>query len=144
MEKEKDRYVIPIIFNEKNQLLLAKVKDEHLEFYHPLTYLFPGSAIREGETNEQALVRGTKDELGIDIRVIAQLNFVIHPLYIEEIYYYHCEMIDPNQPFKESGVMLEKPFWVDFDKITDFMSTESSNPDVLKYIRMKINGQLED
>jgi len=51
------------IFNKNNQLLLGLRKSKHAEN----TWCAPGGHMEYGETNEQAAIRETKEETGLDI-----------------------------------------------------------------------------
>ncbi|MBR3662860.1 MAG: NUDIX domain-containing protein [Alphaproteobacteria bacterium] len=63
MEKVVKVGVCVYIFNEKHQILLGLRKSLHAKG----TWCPPGGHLEYGETNEQAVIRETKEETGMDI-----------------------------------------------------------------------------
>ncbi|QZY54929.1 8-oxo-dGTP diphosphatase MutT [Crassaminicella profunda] len=58
--------VAGILINEKEEILIAKRKEEkHLGGY----WEFPGGKIEAGETPEQSLIRELKEEMHIEIKI---------------------------------------------------------------------------
>ena len=56
-----------VILKDNTLLLLQRKDSQHLEF--------PGGKIESGETPQQAAVRETKEELGVDVRILHYLGY---------------------------------------------------------------------
>ncbi len=67
---KKDKKIVPvlsaIIFNEKNEILIARRKPGMSQ---ALKWEFPGGKLKPGESPEECLKREIKEELGINIQV---------------------------------------------------------------------------
>ncbi len=66
-------------------------------------YKFPGGGIDNGETNEEALVREVKEEVGLEVikssikeygLAIRKEMGKIEDIFVQENYYYFCEVTD--------------------------------------------------
>ena len=66
-------------------------------------YKFPGGGIKSNETNEDALIREVKEEVGLEVvkasikeygLVIRKEAGKIEDIFIQENYYYFCEIAD--------------------------------------------------
>lgn len=78
-----------IIFNEKNELLIAQRKPES---HNPLKWEFPGGCLEENETPECCLAREIKEELDINIE-IENIYKVVYHQYPEKnilLLFYKC------------------------------------------------------
>jgi len=64
-----------ILFNNK---ILCVQHDEHKYDYLAYKYKFPGGKIDFGETKEEAIVRGIKEEMELDIFILAEYLTVEH------------------------------------------------------------------
>lgn len=64
-----------ILFNNK---ILCVQRDEHKYDYISYKYEFPGGKIGFGETKEEAIVREIKEELELDIFILAEYLTVEH------------------------------------------------------------------
>lgn len=80
-----------------------------------LSWAFPGGVIEGEETEEEAVVRETKEEVGLDVSVVKKLYERKHPNTLVNIVYFHCLLKEPGQ---ELGVgagqenEIEKIEWV--------------------------------
>ena len=113
--------VYAIIFKD-DEILLSKQWDG---------YDFPGGGIKLGEDIEQALIRETKEETGVEIRVgeiVACENsfFKYHEKekYVQSILIYHLGEISGGEMSLEFVAESEKhyidmPEWIDMGKIGD-------------------------
>ncbi|MFI2349726.1 NUDIX hydrolase [Streptomyces sp. NPDC019443] len=58
-----------------------------------LSWAFPGGGIEPGETAEQAAVRETLEEVGLEVKAIKTLGARIHPDTGRHMTYVACEMV---------------------------------------------------
>lgn len=78
-----------IIIKDGMVLTIKRIKPDGIH------WVFPGGGVEEGETNEQALVRECKEELGVDVRVgklFGKDDFEWEGE-MEEIFFYECEIV---------------------------------------------------
>lgn len=64
-----------IIRNEENEVLVVQ-RDEKED--HPFKWEFPGGKLKEGETEEECIIREIKEELSMEIIICSQLDPVEH------------------------------------------------------------------
>lgn len=76
MEPIQHTIAVAIITNEKKQVLLAKRFEPEAKHSHG-KWEFIGGGIDFGETPEEAVVRETKEEAGIDIKIVRLLPKII-------------------------------------------------------------------
>lgn len=75
-----DKRVCAIIIKDNKILLMRRVKDGQ-EYY-----VFPGGGIKEGESDEDAIIREIKEELSLDAK-IDKLAFQMENRGQEELYF---------------------------------------------------------
>lgn len=62
-----------------------------------LEWMFPGGLLKPGETDEEAAVRETLEEVGLNVEVIRLLHERKHPQTLVPMAYYACRLVDINQ-----------------------------------------------
>lgn len=104
--------VAAIIIKDGKILLLRRVRDGKEYF------VFPGGALEKGETQEEAIIREVKEELGIDTK-LDKLAFQIINRGDEESYFLVKEF-SGTPKWQETEKFTEKdqyhPLWVDLEK----------------------------
>jgi len=107
---------VGIIVKNNKILLIHRIKDGK-EYY-----VFPGGAIEEGESPEEAVVREAKEELSIDKVIIDRFLFQITNRGNKEYYYLIKNFSgQPKLGGEEKQRMNQDnqyyPIWMDLDKI---------------------------
>lgn len=69
------RVTCAIIRNEDNEVLVVQRSEET---DHPLKWEFPGGKIKDGESEEECIIREIKEELSMDIVICGRLQEVEH------------------------------------------------------------------
>ena len=107
--------VAAIIIKDGKVILIRRVKNGQ-EYY-----VFPGGALEEGETLEEAITRELKEELGIDIES-NKLVFQIVNRGVEESYFLVKEF-SGNPQWQESEKFTKDnqyyPVWIDIEDAKD-------------------------
>lgn len=78
---------------------LALMALRHHGSLRPNMWEFPGGKLEDGESTSDALRREWREELGIEIRVVAHLGWA--PLYVEDaimLHLYEVEIIGGEEP----------------------------------------------
>ncbi|RJO60277.1 NUDIX domain-containing protein [candidate division WS5 bacterium] len=87
---EKIKRVRSVIIRDKKVLAIKRTKPE------AIYWVIPGGGTKESETNEQALMREVREELGVDIK-IKDLLLEMPSRKLETIgqkeYFYYCEIL---------------------------------------------------
>lgn len=128
-----NKVVIAIIEND-NKILLSRVKPDKLKEFGGLEYVFPGGRVKDQESLIDALIREIQEETGLDVEVVGQVSYRIHPTTLEEIYYYHCICIDSgiqNIPLNQD---IRSLHWVSVIEVEDFIN--DINPDIKRYLNV--------
>ena len=85
---EKKRALVAIV-NFNGKVLLGKKRQDSKKYFSGEWHL-PAETSEENETDEQALIRGVKEEAGIDIKVGRYLASHITPTSKREAKFYEC------------------------------------------------------
>ena len=85
-----------VIEHDGAYLVTRRVSGSHLEGF----WEFPGGKCHPSETLEACLVREIEEELGVGVRVGAEMYAVTHqyPERIVELHFYACELKGEPQP----------------------------------------------
>lgn len=111
------------VINYQNKILIGKKKTSSKKFLRGEWHI-PGETIEKGESDREALVRGMREEAGIEIKVGRYIGYHITPSSKKEARWYECfsetEKVVP-------GGDLEDLKWI-------------SKKDVLNFCRSKVNN----
>ena len=90
--KRKVRVVAALIEDSEGQVLITQRRPQA---FMPLKWEFPGGKVEAGETDQVALMRELKEELGIETRIGAQFMGLMHsyPDFDIDFHVYSCELI---------------------------------------------------
>lgn len=85
-----------------------------------LLWEFPGGRVRDGESDEAALVRSIRERLGLDVVVDAKASTMKHeyPDYDVDFAVFHCRLSDPNQQVGKGRVNDHR--WVKLAEMGDY------------------------
>lgn len=81
--------VLGIITN-NNKVLIGKLKQERLEDFSGIKYIFPGGKVKGNETTTEAITREVFEETGLVVRVKTKIASRMHPKTSKEVSYFHC------------------------------------------------------
>lgn len=85
MSEEKGRVVVGVIINsDKIAVIKRKIQQANL------VWAFPGGMVEDGETEEAALRREIKTEIGLDVEVKGRITERTHPDTFVNISYFRC------------------------------------------------------
>jgi ADP-ribose pyrophosphatase YjhB (NUDIX family) len=128
-----NRVVIAII-EQDSKILLSKIKQDKLEEFGGLQYVFPGGETEDDVPLTDAVVQKIKAETGLDVEVIGQISFRIHPVTSREVYYYHCACPNYDVQHIPTDPDVESLHWVPIDEIDSFV--QEMNPDIKRYLQV--------
>jgi len=121
-----NKIVIGIVTRGKQVLIVRRKQKER-----DLLWQFPGGAIKNDETAENAIVRELKEETGINVLPIKYLGERIHPSTGKEINYWVCEFISGDLHI--SDVDLDEVAWVPIFRLLSYFTTPVYKP-ILDYL----------
>jgi 8-oxo-dGTP pyrophosphatase MutT (NUDIX family) len=128
------KIVVAIIKNNKGKILLARVKDNRLEAFGNLRYVFPGGTIIDDESPIETLEREAFNETGYKVDVVGQVSYRVHPVTGKEIYYYYCKYDDSIPQTEINCIDVDSVIWVDRSNLLEYMV--DLNPDVSRAISL--------
>jgi 8-oxo-dGTP pyrophosphatase MutT (NUDIX family) len=108
------------IINYQNKILIGKKKSDSEKFMKGLWHI-PGETVKDGETDEEALKRGVKEETGLDITVGKYISSSITPTSKSEARWYECFC---NTDKIIPGSDLEKLAWIDKEDVLYLLSLQ--------------------
>jgi ADP-ribose pyrophosphatase YjhB (NUDIX family) len=107
----------------KDGLLLTIKRIKASEIY----WVFPGGGVEDGESNEEALIRECREELGVEVRVnelVSENSFMGKDETEQKEYFYKCDIIGgelgtSNGPEYQENSNYEGKFEIEWIKIGD-------------------------
>lgn len=137
-----------IIINNDNKVILA---------HNNGTFQFPGGHVEEGEDEKECLIREVREEVGIEnfnvedpfLKIVTYDShyFNTGSIVLNTIYYYRVTTNEQPDEEKTNYDLVEastpfKLFYVDLDKLDDFLDSEINNFDKPIYREMKIASKI--
>lgn len=109
------------IINYQDKILIGKKRTDSKKFLAGKWHI-PGETVERNEEDEQALIRGIKEETGLDIIVGRYIASHITPTSKSEARWYECfSQTDKVTP----GSDLEELKWVDKKKVLSMCSDKA-------------------
>jgi 8-oxo-dGTP diphosphatase len=124
------KIVIGIIEN-KNKFLMARRKFNEGN----LSWTFPGGAIEENESEEQAIEREIFEETDVKAKVIRKLGERIHPTTKKEISYLLCNYVSGVIKVKDTEE-LDRVEWMTSSELFRAVTSDIFQP-VKEYLQAK-------
>lgn len=85
-----------------------------------LLWAFPGGGIEAGESPEQAAVRETAEEVGLEVKAVSVLGDRVHPQTGRHMTYVACEVIS-GDAFVGDEEEIAEVAWVSLGEIPDYV-----------------------
>jgi len=85
-----------------------------------LLWAFPGGGIEAGETPEQAAVRETAEEVGLEVKAVKTLGDRVHPQTGRHMTYVACEVV-AGEAFVADVEELAEVSWIRLEDIPDYV-----------------------
>ena len=85
-----------------------------------LLWAFPGGGIEAGETPEQAAVRETAEEVGLEVKAVSVLGDRVHPQTGRHMTYVACEVIS-GDAFVGDEEEIAAVAWIRHGEIADYV-----------------------
>lgn len=118
-----------IIVDEEGRVLVAQ---RSASMKLPLKMEFPGGKVEEGETPEAGLIREIKEELGVDIAIVSEIQVNEHhyPDFSIRLIPYICRIISGEIFLKEHAAY----FWQAPDNLMELDWAAADIPVVYNYL----------
>ena len=85
-----------------------------------LLWAFPGGGIEQGETPEQAAVRETAEEVGLEVKAVRTLGERMHPQTGRHMTYVACEVVS-GEAFVADEEELAEVSWIRLEDIPTYV-----------------------
>ena len=96
-------------------------------------WAFPGGIAKKNETEEEAVVREAKEEVGLDVKVVKKLFERKHPNTLVQVAYFHCIPTSKKRPEIGEKYEISEIEWVEADKVLDKFTSDVA-PEIKKFI----------
>lgn len=123
------KIVLALIEKEGKFLLIRK----KVPLIEQLRWAFPGGIILEEETEEEAVLRQAKQEVGLVVEIREKLFERIHPDTSVNVVYYHCAPKGKAEPKIGEPEEIAKVSWVPASKVLEKFTTDV-HPKIEKFI----------
>lgn len=100
----------------------------------PGAYCFPGGALEGGETEELALVRELREELGVEVRPLHRIWECLTPWNVQLAWWAAC-LIAPDAPLVPALHEVESYAWLPVDEIAQLPELLTTNRDFLRAVQ---------
>lgn len=98
-----------------------------------LEWAFPGGVTEDQETEEEAMVREAREEVGVDVKVIRKLLERKHPNTLVQVAYFYCEPKNNKKPAIGEKYEISEVAWVPAGEVLDKFTSDVA-PEIQKFI----------
>jgi 8-oxo-dGTP diphosphatase len=128
-----------IIRNEENEVLVVQ-RGEKSD--HPLKWEFPGGKLKENETEEECIIRETREELSMDIVICRRMTDTEYDYGFKQIRLipFICDTLD-ELPFLSEHIAYK---WLDPAEITNVDLSEADVMVADNYLRDHVTDQVQN
>ncbi len=98
-----------------------------------LTWVFPGGAVGDNESHEEALTREVRAETGFLIKLGKKISERVYPLPYVHLNYYECELASPKVVVIQAVHEIKEMKWVNPSDLTNYFTTDM-DPVVAKFL----------
>ena len=114
---------LAIVKNKQGEVLLVKRKTPEKGLgKSSLAWVFPGGAIENSDTPEEAAVQETLEETGHYIQAVSLINKRKHPHHPVHVHYLECKLTTEATTDLIDDHEIEQIAWVKIHKLLDHMS----------------------
>ena len=121
--------VVLALIEKSGKFLLIRRKVKLLK----LEWAFPGGVTHEGETDEEAVTREAKEEVGIDVKPVKKLLERKHPDTFVQVVYFHCKPSGNQIPKIGEAYEIAEVAWVPAKEVLEKF-TSDVDPKIQKFI----------
>jgi 8-oxo-dGTP diphosphatase len=103
----------------------------------PLLWEFPGGRVEEGESDEQALAREIREEMGVDVQVLEQALHTHHdyPTYDIDFRVFRCRLTSPESSIQHLRVNDHR--WVTLEEISQYQFPDADAKTLAKLLGLE-------
>jgi len=122
MQPEIIHVAIAVIYNAKNQILIARRASHQ---HQGGMWEFPGGKVENGENSQQALIREIQEEVGIEVESSLLIKKIIHQYDNKKV----CLDVYAvkNWSGKASGMEGQPIKWVEIDDLNHYKFPKANN-----------------
>ena len=96
-------------------------------------WAFPGGVTERNESEEEAVVREAREEVGLDVKVVKKLLERKHPNTLVRIAYFHCIPLSDKKPEIGEKYEITEVEWVSAGEVLDRFTSDVA-PEIQRFI----------